>query len=361
MSNIFLRFRSFVKVLPPLRAIKAKKKKRSLLSEGKLEKAISTFVDKKLSHEEYIALIADMKSKADEYGFSFDEYFLLQLNEKTNEEIGEYISDFEHVIIAEKMNRARNQAIFDDKSLTVKHFGRYYHRAYIFVSSTQSGVHKMRDFSKNHGDFIFKPVEMAGGGGIEIVRANDIKTFEKVSDKLLKHYKNGALVEELIKQVPEMNRLHPASVNTLRIPTIRVSNDETVIFHPFLRVGRGDSVVDNASSGGIICALDPDTGVVIAAADERGRTYETHPETGCQLIGFQVPRYSEAVARAKELAEVIPSNRYTGWDLALTENGWVMIEGNARGQFVWQYSTKEGCRSELYALFRKMGIKYRRK
>ena len=46
---------------------------------------------------------------------------------------------------------------------------------------------------------------------------------------------------------------------------------------------------------------------------------------------------------AIELARQIPSNRYAGWDLALTKNGWLMIEGNARGQFVgWQIPMQKG-------------------
>lgn len=50
---------------------------------------------------------------------------------------------------------------------------------------------------------------------------------------------------------------------------------------------------------------------------------------------------------AIELARQIPSNRYAGWDLALTKNGWLMIEENARGQFVgWQIPMQKGFRKE---------------
>ena len=41
------------------------------------------------------------------------------------EQVREFISDIEHIEIVEKMNKAKNQAIFDDKALTYQHFKKY--------------------------------------------------------------------------------------------------------------------------------------------------------------------------------------------------------------------------------------------
>lgn len=94
----------------------------------------------------------------------------------------------------------------------------------------------------------------------------------------------------------------------------------------------------------MFCGLS-DTGVIVGTSDENGMSYSVHPDTGYPLLGFQIPRFEEAVALAKELAFVCPKVRYVGWDLALTPNGWIMIEGNADGGFVlWQSSLHQGCR-----------------
>ena len=37
----------------------------------------------------------------------------------------------------------------------------------------------------------------------------------------------------------------------------------------------------------------------------------------------------------------MPEQKYIGWDFALTDKGWVLIEGNW-GQLVGQYATKVG-------------------
>ena len=171
-----------------------------------------------------------------------------------------------------------------------------------------------------------------------------------MTDAILQRYCKGVfgggIVEEVITQDLFMEQFHPDSVNTVRIPTIRL-DDRTVIFHPFFRVGRGNAIVDNAGAGGIICALDAKDGTIIAAADEKGVTYIQHPETNVRLVGNTIPRWNEAIEFAKRLAEVVPTNRYTGWDIALTKDGWRLIEGNARGQFVAQIPLQYGFRTEI--------------
>lgn len=359
MQREILHLRSYIKETKVFRILKRKIKKKRLVNEAKLDEIINTFITEPISEKRRRFLHSDIKEKADEYGFPPEEYFLFGLEGKPEEVLKEFVSDFEHVEIAEKMNKAKNQAIFDDKALTYKYFKQYYQRTCVFAECSKAGAQKIRDFCEQYGDFIMKPIERAGGNGIEIVHKNDQRALELAIDKLLKCYKYGVFIEQLIKQDETMKQLHPQSVNTVRIPTIRVNEKETIIFHPFLRIGRGEAVVDNAGSGGIICALDKDTGIVVAARDEYGKVYETHPESNAQLLGFQVHKWKEAIDMAKKLAQVIPTNRYTGWDLALTENGWIMVEGNARGQFVWQYVTLEGCRSEIRDLFNRMDIKFK--
>jgi len=55
-----------------------------------------------------------------------------------------------------------------------------------------------------------------------------------------------------------------------------------------------------------------------------------HPDTGIQIIGAQIPKWEELLALVEELVKIIPEQKYVGWDLALTTNGWCMIEGNDR-------------------------------
>ena len=46
------------------------------------------------------------------------------------------------------------------------------------------------------------------------------------------------------------------------------------------------------------------------------------------IYGFKVPFYEEACQMVKEASKVVPSVRYVGWDVAITNKGPVIIEGN---------------------------------
>ena len=82
-----------------------------------------------------------------------------------------------------------------------------------------------------------------------------------------------------------------------------------------------------------------------------------HPDTGVVLLGYRVPFWEEAKAFVCELAQVIPDNHYTGWDIALTDKGWVLQEGNDRGGFMLiQITTGKGFRPEIDRIIKKLGV-----
>lgn len=212
-------------------------------------------------------------------------------------------------------------------------------------------------FVKRHPKFIVKPFDGACGHGVKIINSEG-KSAESLFSMLTEEYPKGCVAEELITQCQELAKFHPQSVNTVRITTILYKNRVDII-HPFFRTGVGDSVVDNGGSGGIINAIDPKTGIIYASADEMGIHYTEHPETHWQLVGYQMPCWNDALALARELAHILPENHYCGWDLALTDNGWVLQEANDRGEFVgFQLPARKGFREELRSILEELEINY---
>ena len=146
-----------------------------------------------------------------------------------------------------------------------------------------------------------------------------------------------------------MARLHPASVNSLRIFTYYNGREASVVL-AWLKAGRGGSIVDNGSAGGMLAAVDIDTGIVISdARDEDNRTYPVHPDTGAVFKGMQLEDWEEVTAMAKELAAIVPEVRLVGWDIALSrDHGWQLIEGNRLGMFnLLQVPTQKGMRKDF--------------
>ena len=280
------------------------------------------------------------------FGCMFDEYFLFGFQALNHEGRRTFVTDKTRYEYYAMMNSKEHKELFDDKKKAYDLFRKYYKRDLIFVKGEQD-IDIFREFAEKHNNFLVKPYNSGCGRGIRMMRASD-SNLDECFNELLNLVGNGVVCEELIHQSSVMSEIHPQSVNTVRIPTIRTKND-VIIFHPFFRTGSGDSLVDNASSGGIFSLPDPETGIIFTKGKTlKGDTFLKHPDSGIVFPGFRLPDWDEAVAMVKELAHVVSSERYIGWDLAHTDKGWIMVEGNASGDLKEaQCFSRTGVREEL--------------
>jgi hypothetical protein len=126
--------------------------------------------------------------------------------------------------------------------------------------------------------------------------------------------------------------LSPNALSTLRVMTTRRPGAAPRLFAGLLRMGTGTSTADNFAQGGVACAVDPATGVAGEARriDEHHRTfvYTNHPDTGARIAGVEVPRWHEAVRLALDAHARLGDLACVGWDVAVLEDGPVLLEGN---------------------------------
>ncbi len=350
MSKTRIYLKSLFMEMPVVRKLIWMKKNRKHSDIEYAYQVIDEHVDPDMTKEERAKLAADMDRMFREYGYTFDDYFYYAFPGKTDEERNMYVSEYMRDQIISHMNKVFNRPLFDDKERTYEKYKEFYRRELIELDKGTKDLQKLKAFLEKHRRIIVKPASGSLGRGVHIL---DIAEMDDVDATLLselsKAGKYGLVAEELIIQDERMAAFHPASLNCLRVTTVRL-NDRIELFHSFLKMGGGGSVVDNMNLGGLLCALDQETGTVLSARDDSGRLHEVHPDTGVPIVGFVVPHWEEAVAFAKKLAMVTPSNRWTGWDIALNKDeNWVMVEGNARGNF-------RGTKSELYGLLKEVGL-----
>ena len=63
--------------------------------------------------------------------------------------------------------------------------------------------------------------------------------------------------------------------------------------------------------------------------DDAGAIFDKHPLTGLEFNKIKkIPYVKESFEMVKEAALLIPEIRYIGWDVAITEDGPVVIEAN---------------------------------
>ena len=147
----------------------------------------------------------------------------------------------------------------------------------------------------------------------------------------LKHKMDGSyLLQERLIQHPEMARLHPHSLNTIRIVTFN-NGGNVELFFAAVRVGTNNRNVDNWNAGGIAIAVDMTSGTLREQGLQKwcyGRLADTHPDTGITFAGYQIPFFKESVELVSNVHRYLYGMHSIGWDVAITPDGPILIEAN---------------------------------
>lgn len=289
------------------------------------------------------------------YGFHPEEYVCYELEGKTPEERKSFISSSECFLNVLKMNDYRDSQILNNKGLSYKRFKDKYRRDAVYIHKAGDYAEYLQ-FVHKHPVFVKKNVFEAMGRSVELI---DIKTCG-VSEK--EYFESllqigPHLLEERVIQSEVMARLHPASVNTVRCITF---NTKHGIIDPyyFMKIGQAGAFVDNGGAGGILVGIDNETGCLNTDGyDEFDRKYTVHPDSRIPFIGYQLPDWEQMKAICKELSAQLPRVKYIGWDMAHTDAGWVIIEGNGASQMIGPQTVfKRGCKAEVDALMADMDL-----
>lgn len=221
------------------------------------------------------------------------------------------------------MNNREYYHLFDNKIEFNYLFQKFLNRDYLDLNT--SSLEEFQIFTKKHPIFMAKPVDLQCGKGIEKIKVKENTNLKNLYQKLIEN--KQVLVEEYVLQHSKMNELFPYSVNTLRIVSAYKNGKTTILFRA-IRIGNGKNVVDNFNHGGMYSVVNEKGIIEKPAIDKNGVIYTEHPVTKTEIVGFQIPYFKEAIAMVKEAAKVVPEVGLVGFDIAITEKGPVMIEGN---------------------------------
>lgn len=163
-----------------------------------------------------------------------------------------------------------------------------------------------------------------GGHGICVLIGDEISktSVENTFNELEKNF----VIQKLVKQHPDLKAINASSLNTLRVMSF-FFNDEVHILSSQLRMGSGDARVDNFSSGGYACNIEPDGRLSEKAVCQDG--WATAHPNGIAFKDVVVPSYDKVVQIIKEEHKKIPYMNIIGWDFGIDESGTpVFIEMN---------------------------------
>ena len=258
---------------------------------------------------------------------SYDEYFhQYNFPELNQEERNKFISRAQGRFIYYDIPWDVKENFWDKEKFLVR-FSTYIHREWIRVRNCNK-----EDFANfiNRHDVICKPMSSCCGDGIYKIKKGSIPKCD-LDNKYIELFDSDALLEQAISNGGGMENIHPESLNTIRVVTVRnIKTGERKVFGAFFRMGRGSSPIDNAHAGGLFAQINPDSGIIESEAiSTNGERYQNHPDTGVKILGFQIPRWNEIKTICENAADIIPENYITGWDVVINQNEQIeIIEGN---------------------------------
>jgi hypothetical protein len=236
--------------------------------------------------------------------------------------------------------------------------------------STEEDLHAF--FLKHQGKrLVFKTVDGSYGAGLLSIMLENGQIFDHRGAPLTVHdvfkychdYRSNFLIQTHLAPHPQLIPLMPGlALGTFRLVTLFLRKNQTVVIpYAFAKVPRRDKIVDNfkhGDTGNLLCRVDVENGKMMDGwGKHKGALsisrIDRHPDTLLVFREFTVPCWPEVLALVRRAAWVFSELPTLGWDVAITDQGIMVLEAN------WHYdpdgpqiTLDRGIKSEIKALYR---------
>ncbi|MFW3537918.1 sugar-transfer associated ATP-grasp domain-containing protein [Vagococcus fluvialis] len=178
---------------------------------------------------------------------------------------------------------------------------------------------------KNEEEVILKvSIGSCSGSGIHFWNS----TKDSISNlEMLESDFDNLVIQRILKQHKDLAAIHESSLNTVRVLTINL-DEKIQVVSSVVRMGVGDSRIDNCDSGGIVSGIDKNGCMKNVAYDGNGKRFDIHPQ-GYDFRGREVPSFEKIIETVKTEHYSFPHSKIIAWDVSVDENGApVIIEAN---------------------------------
>ena len=227
-----------------------------------------------------------------------------------------------------KVNAPQYVHFLKNKVDALEFFNEFVSREWLYAP--KSSFSEFMDFVNKTSVFIAKPVRGCEGLGIEK------HSTSGVSEEDLKALYNqlvskDMLLEECLKAHDDIY-LGTKALSTFRLYTMIDRKGDVHVLKAKYRVGTGDAITDTAD-GCVAYPISIEYGVIEGPGINEvlnSKNYFYHPGCDKLVVGMKIPMWDRVLEVVTEAAKKIPQIRYIGWDIAITNDGVELIEGNNR-------------------------------
>ncbi len=281
------------------------------------------------------------------YNISLMDYFQLRFYEQNESQKQKYAGTgfmYEYQL---QMNPPRYRDILEDKIKFLNHFNALSGRKWGTLEMiTKDASLAGEIISGEPYKVVLKKSKSKAGRGIMILESRNTSVSEVLQ---LMRKKGFDLIEKFVLQHDNLMQLSPSALNTIRVITQLHDGGVTVIAAR-LRVSV-NSNIDNLTAGNFAAPVDIEKGIVSGPGvygDITKPDVFIHPVTGVEIKGFLIPHWKECIEMVSKAALSIPQTKSVGWDVAITNEKSILIEGNHDwGRVLWQLPVKEGLKEDL--------------
>ena len=174
------------------------------------------------------------------------------------------------------------------------------------------------------------------------------------------------IFESVVRQTEQFSAFNASSVNTVRFMTALYPDGSAKVIATFIKIGRAGRCVDNAGGGGNVdVCVDVETGEIRYAIQFDGwhhvQDIDRHPDSGSPLNGVVIENWESIKAEVIRFQQAFPYCKVAGWDIAITDEGPVVIEVNDFWDRTGQFFIRKGWRNEIrdcYLAWKQTGKDY---
>lgn len=293
------------------------------------------------------SLWADVLKASLTYNISLLDYFYFKFYKLSKAERETYAGTGYMYEYQLKMNPKSERDVLEDKILFLAKFKEFVIRKSAIIAELKNNQNKIEELLHNpSGKLVAKGSKGQVGAEVKVIDAAKYK-----ADSLLKFMDDNKfdLLEEYVVQHHDIMAMSPSGLNTIRIFT-QIEEGKIHYLGARFRITI-NSTVDNMAAGNPAAPIDLKTGIVNGEAvfsDITREPISVHPVTGVKIVGFQVPFWKETLEMMEKAVFVAPKNRSVGWDIAISENGPELIEGNHNWcKLLWQLPAQKGLKAEI--------------
>jgi len=303
-------------------------RKDKAIIDKKLLSTIKNYSNKMFGSIDYwpwLALYTEIRGQFIE-GWVPDDYYKFLLADKLNlPEVPRLstLKSFDHRLFKE----------FSIQPLLIRINGIYFNHEHKLLKEIEA-VGVLQNYG---GEVVIKRDSGPSGRGLIFKQAEDVRFDGDLSG--LHNY----VIQPVIKQHKEINKVYSHSVNTIRIVTLLKPDHNIDVMLAIMRFGTNGSRIDNVMSGGRFIAFDSAGNAKNISYDQFGLPAgNKHPDSDYEFSTLKIPGYKEAVEKCVNAHKQYPYNRLIAWDVCIdTTETPKLIEWNSVPG-LWRYESVFG-------------------